>query len=436
MGRTGRGETILNRVWLWSALTAIIAISSLLQFQTWDRRIPASHSDLLPRIVGTRDALKGMNPYSPAVLRDIQIAYYGHPLSPNDRRDPQYFSYPALIIPLLAPIAHLPWHVIRMAFVWLVLPGFVLSSFWWIRMILPSGRFLTYFWVVVLSASSWPAVWGLRQRQPTMAIAILLASACFSLVRRSDLLAGACMAIALVKPQISLPLLLWLVVWSIRHRRWRFPISVVLVLSGLWAVTEMIVPGWLMEWIRSLGSYEAINSPICEMLAGRWVGLAATILLGAWSIWLLWGMLSQDSESEGFVRAIALALAATILIVPMQSTFIYDQVLLLPAIFLIVISKPSGGGAVLLRNLTLICIGWEFISVLVSTVGEVIQPRLLVWFVLPFVDQILPIVALAALLLIYEGSNWSSSGLKKYWLLYVNPGSRPEGANSPAARFR
>ena len=421
----------MNRVWLWSALTAIIAISSLLQFQIWDKRVPATHSDLLPRIVGTRDALKGMNPYSPTVLRDIQTTYYGHPLPPHDKRDPQYFSYPALIIPLIAPFVHLHWTFIRTAFVWSMLAGFALSSFWWMRIVRPAVSGMTYMLVIVLSASSWPVVWGLRQRQPTMAIAVLLAAACFSLVRRLDLLAGACMALSMVKPQIGLPLTLWLIAWSLRHRRWRFPVGFAVTLSALWVVTDVMVPGWFMEWIHSLGAYEAINSPICEMLAGKWVGLAATILLGAWSIGLLWGMLNQDSQSEGFVRAIALALAATILIVPMQSTFMYDQVLLLPAILLIAFSKPSGSGAVWLRRLTLTCIGWEFISVLVSAAGEVIQPRVLAWFVLPFVDQILPIVALASLLLIAEELSWSSSGLKRYWLRCVNLGKPARGSLQP-----
>jgi hypothetical protein len=418
----------LKKVWVWSVLTVIIVISSLIQFHIWDKRIPASHSDLLPRIVGTRRALHGMNPYSPAVLRDIQTAYYGHPLPPHDKRDPQYFSYPALIIPLLAPFSHFHWSFVRMAFVWFMLAGFALSAFWWMRMVRPSGQILTYIFVIALSASSWPVVWGLRQRQPTMAIAILLAAACFSLVRRFDLLAGACMALSMVKPQIGLPLTLWLAVWSFRHRRWKFPLGFAVTLSALWAVTNTMVPGWFMEWINSLAAYTSINAPLCEMLAGKWVGLLATAVLGLWSIWILWGMLDRDSDSDGFMQAIALALAATILIVPMQPTFVYDQVLLLPAILILISSKPSGAGAVWLRRLTLICIAGEFASILISTAGEIFEPKQLVWFVLPFINQVLPIIALLALLLLAEEFKWSPFGLKQFGPRWIRRAKMtPEG---------
>ncbi len=412
-------ETILKKAWVWFALTAVIVISSLFQFQLWDKRVPATHSDLLPRVVGTRDALEGMNPYSPTVLRDIQTAYYGHPLPPHDKRDPQYFSYPALIIPLIAPFVHLRWTFIRTAFVWSMLAGFALSSFWWMRMVRPAVSGMTYMLVIILSASSWPVVWELRQRQPTMAIAVLLAAACFSLVRRLDLLAGACMALSMVKPQIGLPLTLWLIVWSLRHRRWRFPAGFAVTLSALWVVTDVMVPGWFMEWIQSLKAYTSINAPLCEMLAGKWVGLLATAVLGLWSIWILWGMLDRNSDSEGFVQAITLALAATLLVVPMQPTFIYDQVFLFPAILILIFSTPSRADTVWMRRLTLICIGAEFALVSLSAVGELFTPNWLVWFVLPFVDQILPLVALVALLLMSQELRWSSYRLKMYWPLSV-----------------
>ena len=305
-----------------------------------------------------------------------------------------------------------------MWFVWSMLAGFALSAFWWMRLVrpvLPTRQTLTYILVIVLSASSWPVVWGLRQRQPTMTIAILLAAACFSLVRRFDLLAGACMALSMVKPQIGLPLTLWLIVWSLRHQRWKFPIGFAVTLSVLWVATNMMVPGWFMEWIHSLTAYTSINAPLCEMLAGKWIGLPATVALGLWSIWLLWGMLDRHSDSEGFVQAIALALAATLLVVPMQPTFIYDQVLLLPAILILTFATPSGTGAIWLRRLTLTCVGGEFVAVLIGAVGELFAPKWLAWFVLPFADQVLPIAALVALLLLAEESRWSPSNLRKYW---------------------
>lgn len=400
----------LPRVWLAIIILVVGAASSLFHVWAFDLMRPSGYSDLLPRVIGTRDALRGMNPYSGAVLRDIQTAYYGHVLSGKHHLDPQYFSYPALIIPLLAPFVHFPWPVIEAGFLLLVIPAFIVGCLLWLRLMEPRPTVFACMVVLGLCLCSWPAVWGFRLQQPTMVIFVLLAGAVFSLRRKWDLIAGFCMTFAVIKPQLSLPLLLWLLVWSVKYRRWQFPAGFVVSFTALWLITDSIVPGWFGKWIASLGSYVAIDVPVCEMTFGKPAGLAMTLLLGAWSIWLLWGMLGFDSDSAGFYRAVALGIAASVLITPMNPAFVDDQVLLFPAILLIIFSPALGAPSVLSRMLTLAFLGWNYVALVIAAMIEVFHPESMFGYFLPFADQILPVVVLVSLLVVGEENGWSRCG--------------------------
>lgn len=406
--------------WKLTVLLVVVAVSSLIEVTSLNRTVPPNQSDLFVRVVGTRDALKGMNPYSAAVMRDIQTAFYGRPLGPKSRLDPQHFDYPALIVPLLAPFVGFSWPSIRLGFLFLVIPGLLLSSFWWMRILQPSARTLTYIAVVGLTMLAWPTVWGLWLQQPTMVIAILIGAGCFALVRRADWIAGVCMAVALVKPQVSLPLALWLLVWSLRQRRWRFVAGFGFSLVALLAATEYMVPGWFPAWVGTLGSYATLT-PVCEKLFGKWMGLTATVLLGLWSIRLLWGMLDADSGSERFGKALALALAATVLIIPVETGMIYDQVFLIPAVLVLIFSAPLEAVTDVFRRLTLMFVGWEFLCVVVAALVAMIRPDFTIppgvrlWMILPSWGQSLAIILLVALLMLAEEQDWSSNGLKRLW---------------------
>lgn len=67
--------------------------------------VPGNHQgDIGQRWIGTRELLlHGRDPYGVEVTREIQAAYYGHPLSPQDHRDEKRFAYPIFVVFLLAP---------------------------------------------------------------------------------------------------------------------------------------------------------------------------------------------------------------------------------------------------------------------------------------------------------------------------------------------
>jgi hypothetical protein len=354
-----------------------------------------------------------MDPYSTAVTRDIQTAQYGHPLGPDDIRDPQNFDYPALIVPLLAPFAHYSWPAIRSGFLWLIVPAFAGACLLWLRLLRPGGSFGTSVLVVGLSLLAWPTVWGFRLQQPTMVLFILLAVAAFAVHRSWNWLAGICMAFALIKPQLSLPLILWLLVWALLHKRWRFPAGLAIAFSGLWLITEWLLPGWFPKWMGSMRAYTALTVPVSDMVAGKAGGLAITVMLGAWSAWLLWGMLGANSEAKTFGRAVALAIATSVFITPTDPALIYNQVLLVPAILLIVFVESQRPPSVLARMFTVLLLSWNYLAVAIAAVVEAFDPKNMIGYFLPFADQFLPLVVLVGLLVITEAEGWSKCGWRQ-----------------------
>lgn len=77
------GEAFSNNDLRYAAAALAAAAAALYHLHTTNLWMPQTYSDLLPRIVGARDALRGLNPYSAHVLHDIQRACYGRVLRPG-----------------------------------------------------------------------------------------------------------------------------------------------------------------------------------------------------------------------------------------------------------------------------------------------------------------------------------------------------------------
>lgn len=361
-----------------------------------DLYMPQTYSDLLPRIVGTRDTLRGISPYSEHALHDIQRACYGKVIGANSHLDPQYFSYPALIIPLILPISGLSWLMARDLFLAIVVPLLLLSFSWWARKMLLNLSSAATAAVALMCLGVWPVVWGLRLQQPTVVAFILITGAIASVQKDRGWIAGACLAVAAIKPQIALPITAWLMVWSIRKKRFGIFAAFFGVLGALWLGADFLLPSWFSKWLASLGAYTSINKPLAEMFFSKWFGLGVTVVLAWFCVQQLWGMLDSAADSDRFLEAVALALAATLMVVPMQPIFLYDQVLLVPAVLYAM--RESG----LSPKCSWLARGAVTISmalVLVSAAVETVRPNGVIWYILPFLSQPLPLVVVIAMLL-------------------------------------
>ena len=311
-------------------------------------------SDLYPRWLGARELLlHHRNPYADDITLEIQKGYYGRvldPARPGDPKDQQGFAYPVYVVFLLAPLVVLPFPLLHATFYW-CLALLTASSVWlWLRVLrwrLPPLSIAT---VTIFMLGSFPAVQGIKLQQLSLVAAALLAASAAATVSGSLFLGGVLLALATIKPQLAWPLVAWLLLWAVTDWRARrnlllgFGVAMAALLLG----SEIILPGWWRMFAGAVVQYHHYthNQSVLEVILNQFVGNAAngtvgqvgarlvevTAILSCGSI--LWRLRVKPVDTGEFGNAIALVLALTVLVVPMFAP--YNQVLLLPAILLLV----------------------------------------------------------------------------------------------------
>jgi hypothetical protein len=301
-----------------------------------------SLSDLYPRWLGARELLlHHRDPYSPEVTREIQIGYYGRAIDPThagDPKDQQAFAYPGYVVFLIAPTIGFPFSVVQEVFRWLLLALLIATVPLWLRAFRwrPSAAVTAV--LMVLALGFFPIVQGLKLQQLTLVVCGLIAG-CFLLLGSGQLLlAGILLALATIKPQLVLPLVVWLVLWAcsdFRHRRnflWGFGGMMTLLLGA----AQFVLPGWLGSFWAALGAYRQYTGEPVSVLAtvttpaiGGVLAVVVVMVLGI----ACWRTRRDGSDAPAFALISSLVLVTTVVIIPM--TALYNQALLLPGLLLL-----------------------------------------------------------------------------------------------------
>ena len=300
-------------------------------------------SDLYPRWLGARELLlHRRDPYGADITREIQIGYYGRPLDParpNDPKDQQAFAYPLYVVFLLAPTIALPFSTVHTVFFWMFLAITAASVLLWLEAIGWRVSCLGKFEWILLALSCFPAIQGLKLQQLSLLVAALLAASMCGLARRRFIWAGILLAVAAIKPQLAALPALWLCIWVVgnwRDRR-RALWSFILTLAALMVAGEAVLPGWIQEFRVACAAYYQYTgggkSVLDVALTPAWGRVVSVILVGGF-ILLAWRARKAPEGSADFHWSVSLALAVTLVVIPMFAP--YNQLLLIPAVMLIV----------------------------------------------------------------------------------------------------
>jgi hypothetical protein len=284
------------------------------------------------------------NPYSPEMTRQIQTGLFGRPLDPRNPTDPpadyREFAYPAFTELILWPGAALDFGHLRVVLA-VLLPILTAASFWlWLLALQWPVRPI---WIAVIAAlglCNYQILEALFAEQPGLIVGFLLASAALALRRNRMSLAGILMALTLIKPQMTLLAILFLLLWSFSdRRRARFWISFLATALFLVSASLWIWPHWIGQWLTILlGYHRYATPPLVALLPGAalgpYVGPAVIIVLVGVSAALAWRGRRANAEDPSFWLTLSLLLAITsVTLLPGQA--IYDHVILLPGIFLL-----------------------------------------------------------------------------------------------------
>jgi Glycosyltransferase family 87 len=315
--------------------------------------------DFYPVWLTSREWLReGRYPYSDEMTRDIQQGVFGRPLDPNiptDPRDLRMFAHPAFVVLLFWPAAELPFAVSRVVVAVLLAAMTAASVLAWIRAM--SWRIGRNWMAVILllTMCSYPAIEALYVGQVGLLVAFLLAASLLGLQRGRFLLAGVLMAITTMKPQLTLLVIFYLVVWSVYdwRTRGRFCLGLFSTLGVMVGASLAVMPHWIQSWTHAILAYRHYTQPplVTEVLASplgpRWADPTTLTLTGAAitiAILLAWRNRAAAFGSFAFWITLSLLLAiTTIFILPGQA--IYDHLILLPGILLLVRYRNQLRGA-------------------------------------------------------------------------------------------
>ena len=337
-------------------------------------------SDLYPRWIGAQELLRHhVDPYRAEVSREIQTGYYGRPIDPSrpgDPHDEQGFAYPVYVVFLLAPTIRLPFAIVQKDFFWLLVFLTSASVLLWLRVL----RWPVPLWIqaslIALTLGGVGVVQALKLQQMSLLVAALIAIAIALIVVDYQIAGGAVLAVATIKPQLMVLLLVSLAIWTTGdwRRRHRLVISFLITISILIAASESYLPHWVLRFWHAVHEYQRYTgsmSVLDTLLGAPWswglefLTLAATIVA-------CWRERRHGANTPAFAATLSLVLAATVLLVPTSAP--YNQALLIPALLLLARERKAiWQTSVASRILLAIAVGLVFWPWLASAVLAVLS---------------------------------------------------------------
>jgi hypothetical protein len=341
-------------------------------------------SDLYPRWLGSRELLlRQRDPYSPEIAREIQIGYYGRPLdpkSPSDPGDQEAFAYPVYVAFLLAPTTGLPFPAVQIIFRWTLAGLTGMSVLLWLRVVQWKPTGIATATLLALTLGTFWVVQGIRLQQLTLLVAAMIAASVYFLIKNRQVASGVLLAFATVKPQIAVPLAAWLMLWACSqiYLRWKLVAAFGVTLMTLVVAGELLLPGWISEFYAALISYRGYTRhlSLLDELVTPELGIPLAIAIGAAAAVWCWRARNSAAADALFCWTTSLVLAANLLVVPTIAP--YNQLLLLPGIFLLLHAGNRGGRVTstvrVLRWIAAGCLVWPPITATGLTLLSFLTP--------------------------------------------------------------
>ena len=276
--------------------------------------------------------LRGENPYSDAVTREIQLGMYGHLVRPDE--DQVAFAYPLYAAFIALPFIAFDYSQAQAMWMALLILLATIGVLFLARLnsISLSPIILGLFLLGTLAF--YPAVRAIFMGQYALVSFFFIVLACLAVQKQFDWAAGIFLAVSTMKPQPVILLVPVIVLWAVYQRRWRIAVGAVGGMIVLIGLSLLLLPTWVFDFvqaIRKYAEYEPVGPPV-QILFELWLPdmfrLPMTLLFGALLLsWVIWQVahLLRRSWSD-FLPALSLvAIVSTWINGRMGSS---DQVLL------------------------------------------------------------------------------------------------------------
>jgi hypothetical protein len=309
--------------------------------------------DFFVEWTATRVSLEGGNPYSRETTELIQLGSKGRLVGPDE--DQLAYATPYYRIFFSIPIAYLPYSVASA--IWL---GFMFALYLGaVHLVAKAVNYqtrsplegATFFLVLIFN---FPAFSSLMLGQSALLSAAFLGWAYYCIKGEATLLAGVFTALATVKPQCAVGVVLFLGLYALWRLDWKFIVGFGGTLLLLVVPSFLMFPAWLSEFLQGVGRYGSYKKSLTGPgFAFEWLGGFSVVPVVLTTLGLLavgglavWRAVIRPKLDNGAVASIhfegafSLMLVLTLLLPP-QTNISNAAILFIPLLQILARCKSS-----------------------------------------------------------------------------------------------
>ena len=324
-------------------LVIVIVGAVLLTGLTWLNYLYSTNepgaADFIAPWMGAKYWLKdGISPYSDEVSQAIQQLVSGQAGVINQGNSASGFFYPLFSMVIFAPFGLLELTLAGAIWRTLLEISLVLAALFSIRLAGWKLKPLELGAVLAFSIFWYCGARTLLQGQFIGMGSVLILGALLCIKTKHDLEAGLLLALSLSKPEMSILLVFFALIWALSVHRTRLAGGIAAGFIFLMAVSLVFLPGWPLQWIQQfLDNLKGTGDPgsIITVVASFTPGISRTMSFVLGGVCVLYMVLewvyAWGREEKQFIWASLLTLViACFLTLPVTAS---NSVMLLPVFF-------------------------------------------------------------------------------------------------------
>jgi hypothetical protein len=323
-------------------LLSLVSAGSMAYYvaEIWSANQPPHFNDFYAPWWGAHELLlHGRNPYAPQVAHEIQTVIYGAPETSTSADDRSSiaggFAYPPYAALLVWPTLHLSFSCAQKVFLFVSGVLTLLSIALWLRALGIRVTPLRWITIVLFALGSFPALQAFQLGNLSLIASALITITVVLTTKDHLVLAGIFLAASTFKPQFTIVLIPWFVLWILGdwRRRRTMASSFCAAMFLLIAVSEWLVSDWIHRFFSIVSAYRHYtygHSLLDVWFTPTWGPVVAGCVLLV-VLALCGRQRSRSADSRRFLLITSLVLAATVVVIPTLAP--HAQLLLLPGIF-------------------------------------------------------------------------------------------------------
>jgi hypothetical protein len=239
-------------------------------------------NDFLVHWIGTRSFIKeGLSPYSDEVALRIQTAAYGRPAQEGEHE--LRVAYPLYSIVFFFPFALVDdFNLARALWMTVLELALILMTYVTIKLVDWRPKMPMLAGLLLFALLWYHGVRPLINGNAVILVALLMVGALWAIKVGADELAGVLFAFSTIKPQLALLLLVFVLWWSYRQRRFKLMGWFLITIFLLSASATLLLPNWIVQNFYEIMRYPKYNPPgtLAAALASWWPGIGKRLGYG------------------------------------------------------------------------------------------------------------------------------------------------------------